>query len=242
MAKTRIYRHYCPVARSLEVIGEKWSLLIVRDLLGGPQRFSDLLRYLGGITPKWLTLRLRDLESAGIVERDSEAGRREVWYRLTPKGRELAPVIEALSVWGIEHAMLPPRPGEPVHPGQPTSGVVAMLNQGTVRLPDPVTWVVRFTTDRTYIIGFDGELWSVRRTDSAHGAHGDGPTGDGPTGEGDGSGSAQADVLVETTPEAWVALLMASPQERRHHAEAMRIRGTPARVEEFVSTFGYKRA
>ncbi len=244
MAKTRIYRHYCPVARSLEVIGEKWSLLIVRDLLGGPQRFSDLLRYLGGITPKWLTLRLRDLESAGIIERDSEAGRREVWYRLTPKGRELAPVIEALSVWGIEHAMPPPRPGEPVHPGQPTAGVVAMLNQRSVRLPDPVTWVVRFTTDRTYIIGFDGELWSVRRADGApaDGAHGDGGHSDSPTAKGGGSGSTQADVLVETTPEAWVAFLMASPQERRHQAEAMRITGAPTRVEEFVSTFGYKRA
>ena len=114
-----------------------------------------------------------------------------------------------------------------------------MLNQQSVRLPDPVTWIVRFTTDRTYIIGFDGELWSVRRAD---GAHGDGAHGDSPTGEVGGSGSARADVLVETTPEAWVAFLMASPQERRHHAEAMRIAGAPARVEEFVSTFGYKRA
>ncbi|MEA2987275.1 MAG: hypothetical protein QOD94_3529, partial [Alphaproteobacteria bacterium] len=51
----------CPVARALDVIGEKWSLLIVRDLIEGPQRFSDLLRFNTGITPKWLTLRLRDL-------------------------------------------------------------------------------------------------------------------------------------------------------------------------------------
>src|SRR5581483_10166021 len=104
MAKTREYQHYCPVARSLEVIGEKWSLLIVRDLLRGPQRFTDLLRYLGGITPKWLTQRLRDLEAAGIVERDHAEGRREVWYRLTAAGEELRPVIESLAIWGIEHA------------------------------------------------------------------------------------------------------------------------------------------
>src|SRR5947208_1092317 len=103
MTRSKEYRHYCPVARSLEVIGEKWSLLIVRDLLREPRRFTDLLHFLGGITPKWLTLRLRDLEAAGIVERDSEPGRREVWYRLTPRGRDLAPVIQELAIWGIDH-------------------------------------------------------------------------------------------------------------------------------------------
>jgi DNA-binding HxlR family transcriptional regulator len=100
MARTRTYNHFCPVARSLEVIGEKWSLLIVRDLLRGPQRFTDLLRGLNNITPKWLTLRLRELESAGIVERDQEPGRKEVRYRLTEKGAQLGP-IAALNVWGV---------------------------------------------------------------------------------------------------------------------------------------------
>ena len=59
MAKTKTYGHYCAAARTLEIIGEKWSLLIVRDLHYGPQRFSDLARSLGGITPKLLTVRLR---------------------------------------------------------------------------------------------------------------------------------------------------------------------------------------
>ena len=234
MAKTRVYRHYCPVARSLEVIGEKWSLLIIRDLLGGPQRFSDLLRYLGGITPKWLTLRLRDLESAGIIERDSEAGRREVWYRLTPKGRELAPVVEALSVWGIEHAMQLPRPGEPVHPGQPTAAVVTLLNQRNIRLSHPVTWAVRLTADRSYLIHYDGELWSVRR----------GHVADAGTqaGASSSTGNGAADVVIETSPEAWVEFLLATPDERRRRTQEMSIEGTPACVDEFVATFGYKLA
>ena len=116
MAKTKNYQHYCPLARTLEVIGEKWSLLVVRDLLRGPQRFTDLMRYMGGITPKWLTQRLRDLEEAGIVERDSAPGRREVWYRLTDKGRDLAPVVASLAVWGLDHAMRRPLPAEVVHP------------------------------------------------------------------------------------------------------------------------------
>src|ERR1700758_4643398 len=100
MARAKIgYQHFCPVARALEVIGEKWSLLIVRDLLAGPRRFNDLRRSLTAITPKGLSGRLRALEVNGIVEREA-ARPREVWYRLTPKGQALAPAIDALLVWG----------------------------------------------------------------------------------------------------------------------------------------------
>jgi DNA-binding HxlR family transcriptional regulator len=95
----RRYQHFCPAARALETIGEKWSLLIVRDLLGGPRRFSDLRRSLGTITPKGLSARLRALEADGIVTREV-AGEREVWYRLTPKGQALESVFDALLVWG----------------------------------------------------------------------------------------------------------------------------------------------
>ena len=142
MARTRTYHHFCPVARSLEVIGEKWSLLIVRDLLRGPQRFTDLLRYLGGITPKWLTLRLRDLEQAGIVERDHTAGRREVWYRLTEKGQELAPVVTALALWGLDHALRQPLTGETVHPERAMQTTVLYRNKRRIRLPAPAAWTI----------------------------------------------------------------------------------------------------
>src|ERR1700751_2493506 len=111
------YAHFCPAARALEGVGEKWSLLIVRDLLAGPRRFSDLRRSLTRITPKWLSARLRALEGQGVVQREA-ANPRAVWYRLTPKGQALAPVIDALLVWGIDHALGPPRPGEAMHPGR----------------------------------------------------------------------------------------------------------------------------
>src|SRR5262245_30950655 len=107
----RRYQHFCPAARALETIGERWSLLIVRDLLAGPRRFSDLRRSLAAITPKWLSARLRALESDGIVTREV-TGEREVWYGLTRKGRALEPVFDALLVWGMDHALAPPRPGE----------------------------------------------------------------------------------------------------------------------------------
>src|SRR5262249_16009815 len=109
------YRHFCPAGRGLEVVGEKWSLLIVRDLLAGPRRFSELKRSLTAITPKWLSARLAALEAEGVVQRE-EAGQREVWYRLTPKGQALEPVIDALLVWGIDHALGWARPGEAIHP------------------------------------------------------------------------------------------------------------------------------
>src|SRR5881296_2935632 len=90
----RRYQHFCPAARALETIGERWSLLVVRDLLAGPRRFSELRRSLTTITPKWLSARLRALEADGIVTRD--VVEREVRYRLTPKGEALEPVFDAL--------------------------------------------------------------------------------------------------------------------------------------------------
>ena len=106
----RTYDHFCLVARALERVGDRWSLLVIRDLLTGPKRFTDLMDRLGGITPKTLSQRLRELQDAGIVAADREPGRREVWYRLTPTGADLGPVIDALSWWGLRHAWRRPRP------------------------------------------------------------------------------------------------------------------------------------
>src|ERR1700738_1557584 len=157
MAKPKIgYQHFCPAARALEVIGEKWSLLVVRDLLAGPRRFSDLRRSLTAITPKWLSARLRALEEDSIVEREA-GSRREVWYRLTPKGQALAPVIDALLVWGIDHALGRPRPGEAMHPGRAMDSVIRYLERRGARLTRPAAWVVRLAGDQSYTIRFDGE-------------------------------------------------------------------------------------
>ncbi|MGD9894038.1 MAG: winged helix-turn-helix transcriptional regulator [Dehalococcoidia bacterium] len=216
MARTRTYHHFCPVARSLEVIGEKWSLLIVRDLLRGPQRFTDLLRYLGGITPKWLTLRLRDLEQAGIVERDHVEGRREVWYRLTPKGRDLAPVIEALTVWGVDHALRPPLPGEPVHAERAMQTITTFRNRRGIRLPRPATWVIRFAGTGVYSLHYDGNRWFYEH------------------------GEATPDVLIEATPETWVNFLLAEREERRRLADHFTIDGDPEHVRAFFESYGIR--
>jgi DNA-binding HxlR family transcriptional regulator len=207
-----VYQHFCPAARALEIVGEKWSLLVVRDLLAGPRRFSDLLRSLTAITPKWLSARLRALEADGIVGREA-AGQREVWYRLTPKGHALEPVFDALLVWGLDHAVGPPRRGEAIHPGRAVDGVTRYLDRRGVRPTHPVAWVLRFGGERTYTIRFDGQRWSRQR------------------------GEASADVIIDTTPEAWVRFLALDREGRRRWLRAARVTGKPKRLEELLSAF-----
>jgi DNA-binding HxlR family transcriptional regulator len=207
------YQHFCPAARALEVVGEKWSLLVVRDLLGGPRRFSDLRRTLTAITAKWLSARLRRLEADGIIEREAK-GQREVWYRLTPKGQALAPVIDALLVWGLEHAVGRPRPGEAIHPGRAVDAVTRYLERRGVRPAHAVAWVLRFPNERSYTVRFDGERWSRER------------------------GEAPADVVIDTTPEGWVRFLSGDREGRRRWLTRARAKGKPRRIEELVGAFG----
>jgi DNA-binding HxlR family transcriptional regulator len=199
------YQHFCPAARALEVVGERWSLLVVRDLLAGPRRFSDLLRSLTAITPKWLSARLRALEVDGILQRE-ETGQREVWYRLTPKGHALEPVIDALLVWGLDHALGPPRRGEAIHPGRAVDSVTRYLERRGRRPTRPVAWVLRFGGERTYTIRFDGHRWSRER------------------------GEARADVVIDTNPEAWVRFLALDRVGRQRWLRAARVTGKPTHV------------
>ena len=91
----------CPVRRSMNVLGGRWTLLIVRDLLVEPRRFGELLITLGGVSPKVLTDRLKSLERQGIVTRTVyPVMPLRVEYALTDLGRELRPVIDALAAWG----------------------------------------------------------------------------------------------------------------------------------------------
>jgi DNA-binding HxlR family transcriptional regulator len=155
---TRTYDHFCSLARALERVGERWTLLVVRDLLGGPRRFTDLMARLGGITPKTLSERLRDLTAAGIIAVDRVPGRREVWYRLTPAGEELAPAVAALTLWGLRHASRPPFPGEAVHPEHMLKAVRLVLEQSPSP-PRPLTWQFQFADDDEYALRFDGQQW-----------------------------------------------------------------------------------
>jgi len=98
------YGQSCPVARAVEVLGERWTLLIIRDLLPGPRRFQDLLASLPGIAPTVLSARLQILEAHGVVTRrfySEHPPRAE--YALTERGQELGMVVGTLAVWGSRH-------------------------------------------------------------------------------------------------------------------------------------------
>jgi DNA-binding HxlR family transcriptional regulator len=99
----RSYRQYCSVAKALDVVGERWTMLIVRELLlRGPSRYTDLRDGLPGIATNLLAERLRELEQAGIVEReDAPPPVATTLFRLTPRGNQLKPVLDELGRWGI---------------------------------------------------------------------------------------------------------------------------------------------
>ncbi len=112
--KSRVYGQYCGFARALEAVGERWALLIVRDLLIGAKRFTDLLRGLPGIPSNVLTARLKELENAGIVRRRVlPRPARAVVYELTEYGLELEPVVVELGRWGAKN-LGDPRPEETI--------------------------------------------------------------------------------------------------------------------------------
>lgn len=214
MESRRLYRHFCMTARALEVVGERWSLLIVRDLLLGPRRFTDLARSLAEITPTRLTERLRQLEAAGIVMREPPPAGREVWYRLSDAGQDLAPVIEALTFWGIEHAPEAPREGEAIHPDSVMFGTKVWLNHRPVRPAEPVVWVWRFLDDGEYTLRLDRADWQLAR-----------------------GGAKAAKVLVETTLDAWARLPTTPPETRRLPADDIQLRGEPSAIDEFLRIF-----
>ena len=93
------YHQFCPVSKAMELLDERWTMLVVRELVTGSQRFNDLRRGLPRMSPTLLSKRLGQLARAGLVERRVEGN--EVRYLLTPAGEELRPVVEALGAWGV---------------------------------------------------------------------------------------------------------------------------------------------
>jgi DNA-binding HxlR family transcriptional regulator len=143
----RSYHDACPIGRSLDVVGERWALLVVRELLLGPQRFGDLRHALPGVSSNLLTDRLRELEAHGVLARRKlppPAG--AVVYELTDSGRELEPVLLALGQWGARMPL----------PESPTlSATSVLLYLRGSRRPDPRD------APTTYAVELDGRPWTV---------------------------------------------------------------------------------
>lgn len=133
---SKSYAQYCPVAHALELVGERWALLVVRELLNGPKRYTDLAGALPGIGTNILASRLRDLEQAGVVQkRRLPPPAAAKVYELTPYGEELREPLYALGRWGAR-SLGPPRPDDSLAPGWLVNAVLATCTSGC--LPDKV--------------------------------------------------------------------------------------------------------
>jgi DNA-binding HxlR family transcriptional regulator len=93
------YGQFCPVAKAMELLDERWTMLVVRELLEGSRHFNALRRGVPRMSPALLSTRLQTLARAGVIERHVDGSR--VTYALTPAGKELRPIVEAIGTWGI---------------------------------------------------------------------------------------------------------------------------------------------
>jgi DNA-binding HxlR family transcriptional regulator len=143
----RTYHDRCGIARALDAVGDRWALLVVRELLLGPKRFTDLRTGLPRVSPDVLAQRLRELEEDGIVRRDHlPPPAASHVYELTERGRELEPVILALGRWGS---------GQPADDGPlgPDAAVIALMTMFAGDL------------EGTYELRLDGHVFTLRAAD-----------------------------------------------------------------------------
>jgi DNA-binding HxlR family transcriptional regulator len=219
MSPDRIYQHFCMGARTLEMIGDRWTLLIVRDLLLGPLRFTDLQRGLNAITPARLTARLRVLESEGLITRDPSRPGRDVWYGLTKAGHDLEPVIEGLIIWGMEHCLEPPVAGEAVPPLPTMLGTKVWLNRNAPKLADGLAWVWRFEGEDEFTLRLADGTWELDR-----------------------GGDPAANLTVLSTREAWARFLTSPRDARRLPTDDVSLEGPRAELRRFAKGFRAKLA
>ncbi len=154
----RSYDEYCAIAKSLDVVGDRWTLLIVRELAQrGACRYTDLRNGLPGIASNLLAERLRDLEHAGVIAReDAPPPIATTLFRLTPRGEELRPVLDSLVRWGIP-LMVEQKPDDAVRSHWLTWAVERMLTDRRPDAPD-VTLELRTGDEPIVVETRDGAL------------------------------------------------------------------------------------
>jgi DNA-binding HxlR family transcriptional regulator len=176
------FDQYCPMAHALCLVGDRWSLLIARDLLHGPRRYTDLLEGLPGIGTNILAARLRALEEAGIVrKRRLPPPAASTVYELTEYGAELEEVFFALARWGAR-SLGPPGPEDELYPEWGLNAAAALFSPEEAR-----------GLTETYVLKIDGDVFTVRIEDGKMRPE---------------MGEAEdADVVVETSMETFFQLV-----------------------------------
>jgi DNA-binding HxlR family transcriptional regulator len=178
----RTYNQYCATARALDVVGERWTLLLVRELLTGPKRFGDLLVSLQGMGTGLLAARLKYLQEEGLVRQVTlPPPARTPAYDLTEAGAELAPAVLALARWGMRWAMAERGDDEAFRPGWAVLGMQATFDAGAA-----------VDTRAVYEFRVDDEVFHVRvdhgTVESVHGP------------------AQRPDVVIETSADVFVEL------------------------------------
>ena len=162
-SKKRCYKQYCGVARALDVLGERWTLLIVRDLLLGPWRYTDLKARLPGITTNLLAERLKEMEISGLLTKSPQAsvGSPHV-YELTQLGRQLEPVVLSLASFGAHFMASGPQKGEQIDIGRallslklrphiPGSGLITLRFDSIANNALTTHYQIKYTTDYVHV-------------------------------------------------------------------------------------------
>lgn len=158
---SRDYGQYSGVSRAMEVVGERWALLIVRDLLVGPRRYGELAEGLPRIPSNILAARLKELQAAGVIRRMPRS--RVIVYELTPYGRELEPVVLALGAWGFK-ALGEPREEQVITPDSMTIDLRTAFRPLVAATLPSTAYAARLGTTEL-LIRVDGSILDVERGD-----------------------------------------------------------------------------
>ncbi|QDG62537.1 helix-turn-helix domain-containing protein [Pseudarthrobacter sp. NIBRBAC000502771] len=159
----RDYGQYSGITQAMEIVGERWALLIVRDLLVGPRRYGELAAGLPRIPTNILAARLKELQAAGVIRRAPRS--RVIVYELTPYGRELEPVILALGAWGFK-AMGDPREEQIITPDSMTMDLRTTFRPDVAATLPATAYAAHFGSTEL-LIRVDGPSLDVRRGDGA---------------------------------------------------------------------------
>jgi DNA-binding HxlR family transcriptional regulator len=208
----KAYGQYCPVAHALELVGERWALLVVRELLSGPKRYTDLAEGLPGIGTNILAGRLRDLEDAGVIQKRRLPPPTAVSvYELTPYGEELREPLYALGRWGAR-SLGPPTAEDKLAPGWLVNAVRATC-RGCV-------------TDKVYELRADGESVTARFEDDELVV--------------ENGSSADADTVIETDPATLFCIASGQVAIREAlRSKAVKVSGDRDEAERFLSLFSF---
>ena len=209
---SRTYGQYCGLVRAVELVGERWGLLIIRDLLVGPKRFTDLHRGLPGIPTNILSARLKELEQSGVVERRLlPRPESSVVYELTEYGRELEDIVMRLGRWGAK-SLGDPNPGETVTPDS-----LVMALRTTFR-PEAAAGI-----HRTFELRFGDIVLHAHVNDGTIAA---------------GTGAAEhPDLIIETGPALKGLMAGELTPAEALQSGSVRVAGNPELLEAFVNLF-----